>query len=431
MRLLANRERDARRRATESAEEREARLAANRERDARRRATESAEEREGRLGANREHDARRRATESAAERKIRLEANRQRNAASHACEDKQVQMQRLQLNQERVTRARAAETPQERTAKLEADRVRHEQLRLRNFANMQRAAVADSTNYMNRPQTHYLGPMIMKCQFDFCKAMHFFAENDTENLLHSCCHNGKILAPPLSKYPVEMKDLLTGDNQASRNFREHIRQYNNANAFASFGATNVAIPGHGPYCFKISGEVHHLATSALVETPEQPAGARMPKYGQLFVYDPQAAVNYRMSRQENAACDRLIMETIDRTMRAVSPYAHQYRRLHQVTQEEERRARKLGIKPRNFELCLLQNPRDDQRRYNEPTTNKECMYLVESGSGEIPLSIWPFTRPVHEDAKESTRAVATSIRLCFLYCFRSGMLDITSTCRTH
>ena len=87
-------------------------------------------------------------------------------------------------------------------------------------------------------------------------------------MLHSCCHNGQAMAPPLSEYPEELKELLTGpkDDVNARNFRERIRQYNCANAFASFGAVLQDTPaGRGPYCFRISGEVYHSATSVLVE----------------------------------------------------------------------------------------------------------------------------------------------------------------------
>ena len=63
-----------------------------------------------------------------------------------------------------------------------------------------------------------------------------------------------------------------------------------------------------------------------------------PRYSQVFVYDPGAACNYRMAVEANQQCDRNIMTTIDQVMREVNPYVHQYQHLHQVMQEEERRA---------------------------------------------------------------------------------------------
>lgn len=106
--------------------------------------------------------------------------------------------------------------------------------------------------------------MNIVCRHDGCGALHFQAEGG--RLLHSCCHNGKKLAPPLSPYPDDLRALLIGGSRESNNFREHIRRYNSANAFASMGAKIEDMPpGPGPYCFKISGEVYHLATSALVQ----------------------------------------------------------------------------------------------------------------------------------------------------------------------
>ena len=176
-----------------------------------------------------------------------------------------------------------------------------------------------------------------------------------------------------------------GDTVNSTNFREHIRQYNSANAFASFGAIMADIPGHGPYCFKISGEVYHLATSALLLNPTQPQQATpQPSYGQLFALDPDGATAYRMSVATNSECNRMIMATIDQVLRQLNPYAAEYKRLHEVTQEEEARANGLAIPAIQYELRLMRNSRDDQRRYNLPTTNKECMYLVQTSDGDVP-----------------------------------------------
>ena len=44
------------------------------------------------------------------------------------------------------------------------------------------------------------------------------------------------MSAPLSPYPDELRQLISSNTTESNNFREHIRQYNNANAFASFGA---------------------------------------------------------------------------------------------------------------------------------------------------------------------------------------------------
>jgi hypothetical protein len=43
----------------------------------------------------------------------------------------------------------------------------------------------------------------------------------------------------------------------SRNFRENIRSYNNAMAFASMGADIVSPSSNGLYCFPIHGQIYH------------------------------------------------------------------------------------------------------------------------------------------------------------------------------
>src|SRR5262245_59254395 len=78
-----------------------------------------------------------------------------------------------------------------------------------------------------------------------------------------------------------------------------------------------------------------------------------------------------------------VLRLIDAVLRRVSPYAQNYRRLKEVADAEEARARAQGIEPAQWQLRMVRDPRDDQRRYNAPTTNKECMYLIESAEGNV------------------------------------------------
>ncbi len=75
----------------------------------------------------------------------------------------------------------------------------------------------------------------------------------------SCCHNGKLsnlsIQSAPDNFPIALKNLFVGTDEKGTNFCELIRQYINANAFASMGAKVEEIPGHGPFFFKISGEV--------------------------------------------------------------------------------------------------------------------------------------------------------------------------------
>jgi hypothetical protein len=111
-----------------------------------------------------------------------------------------------------------------------------------------------------------------------------------------------------------LKNLFVGTDEKGRNFREFIRQYNNANAFASMGTKFEEIPGNGPYCFKISGEVHHR-TSGNIEidsTLQVNSIERLnhhPSYVELYVYDADTSIQIRMNNPANAQClrDNMVM----------------------------------------------------------------------------------------------------------------------------
>ena len=72
--------------------------------------------------------------------------------------------------------------------------------------------------------------------------------------------NGKVVLPDLSPYPPDLQELLLTSPTISalaKNFQQHIRQFNSAFSFASFGANIAAPPGNGPPCFRICGQICH------------------------------------------------------------------------------------------------------------------------------------------------------------------------------
>jgi len=71
---------------------------------------------------------------------------------------------------------------------------------------------------------------------------------------------GKVSLPE-SRLPNEIFDLFVGENDKSKHFREHIRQYNSAMSFVSF-CFHITLPsGYGPHCFKIHGDIYHRISS--------------------------------------------------------------------------------------------------------------------------------------------------------------------------
>ena len=75
---------------------------------------------------------------------------------------------------------------------------------------------------------HNIGGMTKTCHY--CDAKLWPTE--TSSL---CCANGQVNLPPLQTLPEPLHQLFVGDTAESRCFRNNIRSYNSAIAFASLG----------------------------------------------------------------------------------------------------------------------------------------------------------------------------------------------------
>jgi len=118
-----------------------------------------------------------------------------------------------------------------------------------------------------------------------------------------CCLSGKIWLPTLDQPPPELHTLLTSQDPRAKGFHTNIRKYNDALAMTSVGHDLLLIDG-GPYVFKVHGSLSHRAGS-LFPAPNQP-----PVYAQLYIYDPDDALTYRMDNPHNVSLDRTIMNDL-------------------------------------------------------------------------------------------------------------------------
>jgi hypothetical protein len=207
MRRLADAERNADRRAAETVEEGNMRRIADAERNANRRAAETVEEGNMHRIANVQCNANRRAAETVDQVIVRRQAN-------------------LQQNNMRIQAARDVH-------------------------------LNSARNRNNAPDLHYSGEMNSVCEH--CGAIKF--QNET---FFKCCHGGKVALEPLSPYPEDLKNLMTGDSQDAKNFQANIRKYNSAFSFASLGANIRPPPGRGPPCFRVCGQICHRSGSYLI-----------------------------------------------------------------------------------------------------------------------------------------------------------------------
>lgn len=150
-----------------------------------------------------------------------------------------------------------------------------------------------------------MGDLDNKCTY--CNALYFSSEKNTVVCFSLCCSDKKFKLPEICIIDV-IKDLFIGNSDMSKNFRQNIRQYNNALSFVSFGA-NIKLPsGYGPYCFKILGSVHHKIS------PLYPDKSCHASYGQLYILDFSEANEIRLAKPENSSIRTDILNIINQAL---------------------------------------------------------------------------------------------------------------------
>lgn len=185
--------------------------------------------------------------------------------------------------------------------------------------------------------------------------------------------------------PEPLQELLRGDTPLSKHFLKHIRIFNNAFAFASFGtSTNQAnIPqprGRGPNTFQVKGSIYHRIGSLL------PGPGRSPQFAQIYIHDSDetAEVGFRLdficnsrSRgQENVsqsrkAKDKAIITTLQKLMYDYNPYARIFKSAGERLRADGGPV--LGLRL----ICQRTN---DSRIYNLPTADEVAAIIPGDGS---------------------------------------------------
>ena len=214
------------------------------------------------------------------------------------------------------------------------------------------------------PDYKYLGEMDYICQH--CGAKKF--PDETHFL---CCHNGKLVLLPPSSFPQDLEDLFRGnyaDRNANLNFFKYIGNYNACLSFASFEANVVQPMNHGPSCFRICGQVfHHIGN--LRTNQDVP-----PTYCQLYIYDPLAAVNFRMQQRGNDLCLNDLMFRLQTIITEKNPFSLAFKNMAEVQDEEICRAALEGRSVSVVKMSLLEG--QDRCHYNLPLHNEVAVVFV-------------------------------------------------------
>ncbi|KDQ08676.1 hypothetical protein BOTBODRAFT_75354, partial [Botryobasidium botryosum FD-172 SS1] len=219
---------------------------------------------------------------------------------------------------------------------------------------------------------HSLGPMNVQCPH--CGALHWRSERLTRSTVANpqfgtCCVRGKVQLEPMPPLPATLHTLFYAQSPSAKEFRKNIRQYNAAFAFASVGMkVDRSFAGRGPYTFRIHGTLHHIIGTML------PQPGHAPSYAQLWIHDPDVALDHRMVR--NAERNATTMQEIQQALLQHNQYARLYKTAYQRLVEQQDQ----GIQDVQVRIHL--DPGKDQRRYNLPVA-AEVGAVIPGGCGDV------------------------------------------------
>lgn len=174
---------------------------------------------------------------------------------------------------------------------------------------------------------HSLGKMDVLCPF--CSALHWMDEKLVKSspnrpLFGTCCSKGKVKLPLLITPPSLLQALYDGNDDKSKSFRRYTRVYNATNAFTSLGATldPRVLTGRGPTSFTIHGELRHRTGSLLPQSGQDAA------YAQLYIYDPDSALEVRNCRNPQSRRD--VLKNIQDSLLQVNAFVAKFRQAHAI-----------------------------------------------------------------------------------------------------
>jgi hypothetical protein len=137
-------------------------------------------------------------------------------------------------------------------------------------------------------------------------------------------------------------------------------------------------PGHGPYCYRIHGQIFHRTATL------HPIAGVAPVFAQLYIVDSDQALNHRMKVPANSKCIPHVLGQLDLILRTINPFAQAYKMMREVELEEETRAKAEGRAVNAVNMWIKKDRKDDQRRYNAPRSN-EVAVVFHNTDGEPPF----------------------------------------------
>ncbi|KAK8809606.1 hypothetical protein WA158_000549 [Blastocystis sp. Blastoise] len=229
-----------------------------------------------------------------------------------------------------------------------------------------------------------------RIQFEYYEGDHDYIITRNSNYT-MCCNNGKVKVESPINLPNELLNQLKSQTPNNKLFRNEIRRYNNAFAFASMSCSNVVtrMNGPGPYFYRVHGNVYH-SMSDLYPSDNSP-----PSFNQIYIYDEEEALHIRNGNSMFSELSSDLLLSIDSMIRNNNKIYESFKTLHeQVT--ESRRINNTTYSQVNLKLQFKISNYDDRRRFNAPTTTNEIAMIIpkqnDEGLPNINLSCYPRRR---------------------------------------
>ena len=266
------------------------------------------------------------------------------------------------------------------------------------------------------------GRMSVIC--NHCRGLHWLEERITSYpstkrnpMFNTCCNQGDVILPFMQQLPPLLHSLYNDDTSLARHFRTHIRKYNSALAFASFKyQTDQRVRG-GLQCFQIHGALYHLAG------PLQPAANVRPQFAQVFLYDPEDAIEQLRIRPGghalSEAIEIVLFQQLLEMLHNCNPFIAIYRTVHERMQEA------IANVPAE-QLQVILNPRmelicatgADRRRHNVPIANEIAIIIPDeygiAGHRDIVLAHRNIANQSHYQTINSNHAAYTPLHYTLL-----------------
>ena len=346
------------------------------------RSRNAAQHREARAQLSEAEAAELRSLNAAQHREVRAQLSEAEAAELRSLNAAQRREHRARLSEAEAAELRSLNAAQHREARAQLSRAEVARLRSENTVQHQRSRTSRNIARLRkttsiarridqRPEdVHNIGRMNDVCSG--CRAAHFKDERATSHrgAFSMCCATDRVRMQIFENFPAALCNLYTGQDEDSRNFRQHIRNYNSALAMASMVATIETPPGHGPYCFRVHGQVYHTIGGL------RPQAGEAPRFAQILIMDTGEAAQELAGRTVNRDCQEHTFALLHELLKTINPYARAFKMMSEVSDAEAQRARSEGRDSRPVRMVFEQNPSEDQRRCNAATANEVAVVYV-------------------------------------------------------